>query len=119
MQSAPVPVISTEKLIGCLRMLSMEDRMTVILCALQEQPKNAIWSLYRVFQFGTVKWGAFDASKWTRQHFMDKFNRHINRANFGESIDESGEPHLIHAAADLLLAWECEQQEENNGNKNR
>ena len=105
-------------IIKMLRTMSMEDRMTVVLRAIQDEPKRAIWSLYKVLSFGTEKHGAFRPELWTREHFMKKFRRHLFAVEVtGQDTDESGEPHLVHAAADLLLAWECEKHWSNNNGK--
>ncbi len=73
-----------------------------------ESPSLALTSLAQVLYFGVSKHGPFDPTQYTVEHFMDKYRRHMVRS-FHNPIDESGQPHIIHAAADLLLAWECTQ----------
>jgi hypothetical protein len=73
---------------------------------LVKEPKLALCALAEVLNFGTSKHGSFDPKLFTTDHFMDKYRRHMTRS-FHTSLDESGQPHIIHAAADLLFAWEC------------
>lgn len=80
-----------------------------------DTPTTALISLTRVLSFGIHKHGPFKPENFTRQHFMEKHDRHLARILLGQTIDESGEPHLIHAAADLLLAWECETESRKHG----
>jgi hypothetical protein len=71
-----------------------------------ESPRRALVSLAQVLWLGVSKHGPFDPKLFTTEHFMDKYRRHMTRS-FHTPIDESGQPHIIHAAADLLFAWEC------------
>lgn len=75
-------------------------------------PQEALASLGLVFQHGIDKHGPFVAQDWTSEHFFKKYERHMRRYLAGTPIDESGEPHLVHAAADLLFAWECTPNKE-------
>lgn len=73
-------------------------------------PQEALSSLGSVLGYGTKKHGPFIPDDWTSEHFFAKYQRHIKKHLSGTLIDESGEPHIIHAAADLLLAWECNKE---------
>lgn len=75
-------------------------------------PSIALCSLAEVLAFGVSKHGRFVPADFTPEHFLAKHGRHMVKHLAGRPIDESGHPHLIHAAADLLLAWECHTTKE-------
>lgn len=73
-----------------------------------DEPKQALRRLERVFVEGNAKHGQFD---WKNHHpaeYLEKAQRHFHHRLMKNPIDESGEPHLIHAAADFLIATELE-----------
>ncbi len=73
-----------------------------------DEPKLALASLEKIFIAGNLKHGELDWKKHQYAEFLEKAQRHYLKRILGERIDESGEPHLIHAAANLLLAAELE-----------
>jgi hypothetical protein len=75
-----------------------------------DTPQLALASLHQVLSFGVQKHGPFDPKQYVPFHFWHKHGRHMERSGVDlQALDESGQPHIIHAAADLLLAWECTQ----------
>lgn len=69
-------------------------------------PGQWLMGLGRVLGYGAAKYGAFN---WRKGIPVSKHThaalRHIAAFVDGEDLDqESGEPHLMHAAVDLLMA---------------
>ena len=70
-------------------------------------PTYGIEEMIKVFTYGANKYGAFnhhDGIEYCR--YVNAAVRHINDYLQGEDIDESGLPHLAHAAASLLIVVE-------------
>lgn len=73
-----------------------------------DEPKKALYSLEEIFRAGNQKHGNLDWKTHHHAEFLEKAQRHFLKRVLGERIDESGQPHLVHAAANLLLAAELE-----------
>lgn len=74
-----------------------------------DEPRVTLATLDRIFKEGNAKHGQFD---WKRHHaseFLIKAERHRLKHVLGIRLDaESGCPHLVHSAADLLIAAELD-----------
>lgn len=61
--------------------------------------------LRHILELGSRKYGADDPPKHSADHFINKSQRHLARHQIGQlHDDESSRLHLLHAAADLILA---------------
>lgn len=68
-------------------------------------PILATQSVMDVFTYGANKYEAYNYSKGMKHtRYIDAAIRHINAYLIGEDIDESGNPHLAHAACSILMA---------------
>lgn len=70
-------------------------------------PTYGMEEITKVFTYGANKYGAFnhhDGIEYCR--YVDAAVRHINDFLQHEDIDESGLPHLAHAAASLAIVIE-------------
>lgn len=67
-------------------------------------PIHAMNQVMQAFTYGANKYEAYNYSKgmdYTR--YIDATLRHINAWLLGEDIDESGNTHLSHAVASLMM----------------
>lgn len=67
-------------------------------------PVHAMNQVMQAFTYGANKYEAYNYSKgmdYTR--YIDAALRHINAWLLGEDIDESGNTHLSHAVASLMM----------------
>lgn len=69
-------------------------------------PPEIIWRMARVMEAGAKKYGEADYENLPNgSEHIEKALRHIYRHLRGRPIDaETGEPHLVHAACDLVIA---------------
>lgn len=68
-------------------------------------PIHALNSVTDVFTYGADKYEAYNYSKgMDHTRYIDAALRHINSYLTGEDIDESGNPHLAHAACSIMMA---------------
>lgn len=74
-----------------------------------DEPRQALAQLQQIFDMGNRKHGSFD---WKTHHageFLIKAERHRVQALLQTHVDtESGCLHIIHSAADLLIAAELQ-----------
>lgn len=80
-------------------------------------PQVALLAVARIMTFGAAKYGRLN---WKQpddhpvprpSRLLDAAQRHINAHLRGEAIDaDSGEPHLAHAAASIMMALELEAE---------
>lgn len=71
-------------------------------------PPEAIWLVAEVFGLAAEE-GKYERNNWTRggipvSSSVDAALRHITQFNCGETLDDSGKPHLAHAIANLMMA---------------
>lgn len=84
-------------------------------------PSRPLWKIAEVFGFGANK---YDSDNWRKSYSwkwsIDSLHRHINLFEQGQDIDdESGLPHLAHAAVHcmFMLEWMETHPETDNRNK--
>jgi len=67
-------------------------------------PIHALQEVLKAFTYGADKYEAYNYSKgMDHTRYIDATLRHINAYLLGEDIDESGNTHLSHAVASLMM----------------
>lgn len=69
-----------------------------------DMPLDVLKEVSKAFTYGGNKYGKYNYSKgmeWSR--YYDAAMRHLNSFMTGEDIDESGNHHLSHAIASLMM----------------
>ena len=67
-------------------------------------PIHAMNQVMQAFTYGADKYEAYNYSKgMDHTRYIDAALRHINAYLLGEDIDESGNTHLSHAVASLMM----------------
>lgn len=67
-------------------------------------PLKAEEAVAKVFAFGAKKYGDYNyKSGFSYSRLYNAAQRHLRAFWQGEDIDESGEPHLAHAAASIMM----------------
>ena len=70
-------------------------------------PQNTLKSVAKVFNYGADKYGKYNYSKGMNStRLYDACQRHLMAWITGEDIDESGNNHLDHAIASLMMLRE-------------
>lgn len=70
-------------------------------------PPKAIEQLAAVMTYGTVKYSAHSWKNVSSERYLDALYRHLEARRLGHVLDEeSGLPHLAHAAANLMFLLE-------------
>lgn len=84
--------------------MDLGARLAVVLDSASPIERRLV-ELHDLLDHGNQKHGADDPPKHTTDHFIHKAQRHLLKHNLGHLYDaETEKLHLIHAAADLLLA---------------
>ena len=74
---------------------------------MSDLPQKTLVSVCGAFNYGEGKYGKFNyihGTSWLR--YYDACQRHLNSWMLGEDIDESGNHHLDHAIASLMMLRE-------------
>lgn len=73
----------------------------------RDEPRQALMELDIIFRGGEEKHGVMDWKQHNAYEFLAKAERHLLKSLLGKHFDdESGRPHIVHGAADLLIAAE-------------
>lgn len=71
---------------------------------LSDVPQLALRDVAKVFNYGANKYAKFNYSGNIQAlRYYDACQRHLHAWMTGEDIDESGNPHLAHAIASLMM----------------
>lgn len=74
---------------------------------MSDLPQKALFSVIKTFNYGQQKYGKYNYSgKIESSRFYDACQRHLYSWMLSEDIDESGNSHLSHAIASLLMLEE-------------
>lgn len=98
-QSSNAPVIDNTK---AVKFDAGKPKITLV-------PPRALIEVAKAMTYGAKKYAAdnYLNGGFTQRQLLDSAMRHINSHLQGEDIDESGNTHLSHAAASIMMLIEC------------
>jgi len=82
-------------------------------------PLKALQGVTDAFTYGANKYGKYNYSNGMEySRYVDACMRHLNAWLLGENIDESGNTHLSHAIASLMMLEENQLSETGTDDRN-
>jgi hypothetical protein len=83
-------------------------------------PQLALLETVKAFNYGAKKYDKFNYSKGTDYlRYYDACQRHLHSWMIGEDIDESGNHHISHAIASLMMLLEAIKTNKGIDNRNK